>query len=132
MSAFALTEADLLRVSRDLAYSDLAAMPGIKACLGPRISADPHAAPLSWTADLLDLDSLARMQLATAAATWCNAYDAGFEDLFLAKRTAADWAVVMRRARCHIGQYRHAQAPAPPRRYFGQRSARVGQCAWPC
>jgi long-chain acyl-CoA synthetase len=99
MSAFALTEADLLRVSRDLAYSDLAAMPGIKACLGPRISADPHAAPLSWTADLLDLDSLARMQLATAAATWCNAYDAGFEDLFLAKRTAADWAVVMRRAR---------------------------------
>ena len=99
MTAFALTQADLLRVSRDLAYSDLAAMPGIKARLGPRISTDAQAAPLAWTADLLDLDSLARMQLATAAATWCNAYDAGFEDLFLAKRTAADWAVVMRRAR---------------------------------
>ncbi len=99
MAAFALTEADLLRVSRDLAYSELAAMPGTKTRLSPRISANISAAPLSWTADVLDLDSLARMQLATAAATWCNAYDAGFEDLFLAKRTAADWAVVMRRAR---------------------------------
>jgi 4-coumarate--CoA ligase len=39
------------------------------------------------------------MQLATAAATWCNAYDVGFEDLFLAKRSAADWAMVMQRAR---------------------------------
>ena len=98
MAAFTLSEADLLRVSRDLAYSDLAAMPGIKAQLGPRIGADTDT-PLSWAADVLDLDSLARMQLATAAATWCNAYDAGFEDLFLAKRTATDWAVVMRRAR---------------------------------
>ena len=99
MTGFALTEADLVRVSRDLAYSDLAAMPGVKARLGPRIGTGAHTAPLAWTADLVDLDSLARMQLATAAATWCNAYDAGFEDLFLAKRTATDWAVVMRRAR---------------------------------
>ncbi len=99
MATFALTEADLLRVSRDLAYSELAAMPGIKSQLSPRISNDVNAAPLSWVAEVLDLDSLARMQLATAAATWCNAYDAGFEDLFLAKRTATDWAVVMRRAR---------------------------------
>jgi phosphopantothenoylcysteine decarboxylase/phosphopantothenate--cysteine ligase len=35
------------------------------------------------------------MQLATAAATWGNAYDVGFEDLFLAKRSSADWADVM-------------------------------------
>lgn len=48
---------------------------------------------------MLYLDSLARMQLATAAATWCNAYDVGFEDLFLAKRSSADWADVMVRAR---------------------------------
>lgn len=97
MAALSLTEADLLRISRDLAYSELASMPGIKAQLAPRIS---HAGiPLSWAADALDVDSLARMQLATAGAVWCNAYDAGFEDLFLAKRTSADWAVVMHRAR---------------------------------
>ena len=35
----------------------------------------------------------------TEAATWCNAYDAGFEDLFLARRSSADWADVMVRAR---------------------------------
>ncbi len=98
MSAFTLTQADLLRVSRDLAYSELHAMPGTKAQLGPRVGSAATAA-LSWTADTLDLDSLARMQLATAAALWCNAYDAGFEDLFLAKRSATDWAAVMLRAR---------------------------------
>ena len=97
MAALALTEADLLRVSRDLAYSELASMPGLKAKLGPRIV--PAGQTLTWAADALDIDSLARMQLATAGAVWCNAYDAGFEDLFLAKRTAADWAVVMHRAR---------------------------------
>ncbi len=99
MQSFALSEATLLRVSRDLAYSEIASMPGLKAQLGPRISANPEAPALSWAADTLELDSLARMQLATAGAVWCNAYDAGFEDLFLAKRTAADWATAMRRAR---------------------------------
>jgi long-chain acyl-CoA synthetase len=99
MQAFALSEANLLRVSRDLAYSEIASMPGLKAQLGPRVTANPNAPTLSWAADTIDLDSLARMQLATAGAVWCNAYDAGFEDLFLAKRTAADWAATMRRAR---------------------------------
>jgi long-chain acyl-CoA synthetase len=98
VTAFVLTEAELLRVSRDIAYSELASMPGMKAQLAARVG-EPGTMPLSWAPDSLDIDSLARMQLATAAATWCNAYDAGFEDLFLAKRTAADWAVVMRRAR---------------------------------
>jgi long-chain acyl-CoA synthetase len=70
-------------------------MPGRKAQLGPRTG----VGDLSWAADAIDLDSLARMQLATAGAVWCNAYDAGFEDLFLAKRTASDWADVMCRAR---------------------------------
>jgi 4-coumarate--CoA ligase (photoactive yellow protein activation family) len=55
--------------------------------------------PLSWGSDSLALDSLARLQLATAAATWCNAYDSGFEDLFLAKRNVSDWADVMQRSR---------------------------------
>jgi long-chain acyl-CoA synthetase len=90
-----LADHDLLRVCRDLAYSEIAAMPGTQARLGARTA----STPLSWASEGLDLDSLARMQLATAAAVWCNAYDAGFEDLFLAKRNVADWAVVMRRAR---------------------------------
>ncbi len=95
MTPIALTQADFLRVCRDIAYSEIAAMPGRKAHLGPRTS----SADLNWAADAVDLDSLARMQLATAGAVWCNAYDAGFEDLFLAKRTACDWASVMCRAR---------------------------------
>jgi long-chain acyl-CoA synthetase len=96
VNALQLADHDLLRVCRDLAYSEIAAMPGAQARLGLR-TANPE--PLSWASEGLDLDSLARMQLATAAAVWCNAYDAGFEDLFLAKRNVADWAVVMRRAR---------------------------------
>lgn len=71
-------------------------MPGLAARLGARI--DPETS-IDWSPIGLALDSLARMQLATAAATWCNAYDAGFEDLFLAKRNTADWAAVMQRAR---------------------------------
>jgi long-chain acyl-CoA synthetase len=98
VTVFALSEADLLRVSRDLAYSEIAAMPGLKARLGSRIS-NTQTALLNWAPEALDLDSLARMQLATAGAVWCNAYDAGFEDLFLAKRNVADWAIAMRRAR---------------------------------
>ena len=75
-------------------------MPGL-AVAGPRAS----GAALDWGPDGLGLDSLARMQLATAAATWCNAYDAGYEDLFLAKRSVADWAQVMRRARASGAQH---------------------------
>jgi long-chain acyl-CoA synthetase len=71
-------------------------MPGWSARLGARIDSEKS---LDWSATGLAIDSLARMQLATAAATWCNAYDAGFEDLFLAKRSVADWAAVMQRAR---------------------------------
>ena len=37
------------------------------------------------------------MQLATAAATWCNAFNAGYEDLFLAKRNTVEWAAAMQR-----------------------------------
>ena len=96
--------ADLRRVCRDLAWSDIAAMPGLTNRLGPRVAAPSDSVatespPIDWSADGMALDSLARMQLATAAASWCNAYDAGFEDLFLAKRNTADWAVVMQRAR---------------------------------
>lgn len=93
----ALTRDDVARVCRDIAWSEIAAMPGHSRALGPRISPVGHT--VSWDQDSLYLDSLARMQLATAAATWCNAYDAGFEDLFLARRTSADWADVMVRAR---------------------------------
>lgn len=94
-----LSTADLLRVCRDLAWSEMATMPGLKLQLGPRLSSAQRCAPLDWSPAGLALDSLARMQLATAAAVWCNAGDAGFEDLFLAKRNVADWAEVMQRAR---------------------------------
>ena len=96
MTTLALAQSDLHRVCRDLAWSEIAAMPGLAPQLGPRVSL---ANNVDWASTGLALDSLARMQLATAAATWCNAYDAGFEDLFLAKRSAADWAAVMVRAR---------------------------------
>ena len=96
MTTLALAQSDLHRVCRDLAWSEIAAMPGLAPQLGPRVSL---ANNVDWASTGLALDSLARMQLATAAATWCNAYEAGFEDLFLAKRSVADWAAVMVRAR---------------------------------
>ena len=77
----------------------MAAMPGLKSQLGPRLPPAQTSGSLDWSSDGLALDSLARMQLATAVAVWCNAYDAGFEDLFLAKRNTPDWAEAMRRAR---------------------------------
>ena len=98
MSAFELSPGDLQRVCRDLAWSEVSAMAGFKTALPSRID----SANFHWSSDApgaLALDSLARMQLATAVATWCNAYDAGYEDLFLAKRSVADWAQVMLRAR---------------------------------
>jgi long-chain acyl-CoA synthetase len=95
MTALVLELADLSRICRDLAWSDISAMPGQASALGPRLS----PGGIDWSGDGLALDSLSRMQLATAAATWCNAYDAGFEDLFLAKRCSADWAVLMDRSR---------------------------------
>ena len=94
-----LSASGLLRVCRDLAWSEMAAMPGIRARLGPRLPLSQAGSSLNWSSDGLALDSLARMQLATAAAVWCNACDVGFEDIFLAKRNAADWAAAMRRAR---------------------------------
>ena len=94
MNTSALALSDLTRVCRDLAWSEISAMPALAARLGARCST---SAAIDWSDSSLALDSLARMQLATAAATWCNAFDSGFEDLFLAKRNAGDWAVAMRR-----------------------------------
>ena len=97
-----LSADDLLRVCRDLAWSEIAAMPGNRSRLGPRL---PHSQAGTWpdwpdwSPGGLALDSLACMQLATAAAVWCNAQDTGFEDLFLAKRNAQGWADAMQRAR---------------------------------
>jgi long-chain acyl-CoA synthetase len=107
VTAFNLTEADLQRVCRDIAWSELSTLPHVRSRIGSRLGsvdgqtpdADSCIHSLSWAADDIDADSLTRMELATAAATWCNAYDAGFEDLFLAKRHTHDWADVMRRAR---------------------------------
>jgi long-chain acyl-CoA synthetase len=85
---------DMTRVCRDLAWSEITQMPAMVAKLGARCS---QSANIDWSAKGVALDSLSRMQLATAAATWCNAFDTGYEDLFLAKRNAADWAVAMQR-----------------------------------
>lgn len=85
---------DLTRVCRDLAWSEITAMPAMAARLGARCS---PTTTIDWSGDGCALDSLARMQLATAAATWCNAFEKGFEDLFLAKRNVPDWATAMRR-----------------------------------
>ena len=93
-----LSASDLLRVCRDLAWSEIAPMAGIRCRLGPRLSNSQGHLP-DWSHSGMALDSLACMQLATAAAVWCNAYDAGFEDLFLAKRNVQDWAEAMHRAR---------------------------------
>ena len=99
VSNMELSVSDLLRVCRDLAWSDIADMPGNRSKLGPRLpSAQCDSLP-DWSSAGLALDSLACMQLATAAAVWCNAYDAGFEDQFLAKRNAPGWAQAMHRAR---------------------------------
>lgn len=116
-----LTRDDLTRVCRDIAWSEISAMPGHSRALGPRIS--PVGPTVCWDQEGLYLDSLARMQLATAAATWCNAYDAGFEDLFLAKRSSADWADVMVRAR--LAGARHftfaTSASTGPRKFIRHR-----------
>lgn len=94
-----LSAVDLLRVCRDLAWSEIAAMPGNRSRLGPRLPHSQASTWPDWSSGGLALDSLACMQLATAAAVWCNAQDTGFEDLFLAKRNAQGWADAMLRAR---------------------------------
>jgi long-chain acyl-CoA synthetase len=102
--ALVIEAGDLARICRDLAWSEIAAMSGHRDALGDRLGVWPGG-QISWGEDGLALDSLARMQLATAAATWCNAYDAGFEDLFLAKRSVTDWVSVMQRARASGAQH---------------------------
>ncbi len=94
MDTSALGARDLARVCRDLAWSEISSMPTMAPKLGNRCA--PLAA-IDWSAHGLALDSLACMQLATAAATWCNAFEKGFEDLFLAKRNIGEWATAMQR-----------------------------------
>ena len=94
-----ISASDLLRVCRDLAWSEMATMPGLRCRLGPRLPSSDNGGLPDWSSAGLALDSLACMQLATAAAVWCNAYDTGFVDLFLAKRNAQGWAEAMQRAR---------------------------------
>ncbi len=97
-SSSELGPADLQRICRDLAWSELETFASLRPAIGSRLSA-PN---LSWAADQLDLDSLHRVHLATAAATWCDAFDSGFSDLFLAKRSSREWAQVMQRSRSAV------------------------------
>ena len=102
MQTSALEAHNLARVCRDLAWSEIACMPATAQRLGARCATSPA---LDWSAKGLALDSLACMQLATAAATWCNAFDTGYEDLFLAKRSIAGWAAAMQRVTQHGGRH---------------------------
>ncbi len=94
------SSSDARRVCRDLAWSELASFASVRQHLPARLS----CAELSWgkaveAANHISADSLIQVTLATAAATWCNAHEAGFSDLFLAKKSVAEWATVMLRAR---------------------------------
>lgn len=101
------SNSELSRVCRDLAHAELSALASpssLQARLPSRLCSDA----LHWPAHpdqhevspgLITIDSLARVTLATAAATWCNAHDSGYSDLFLAKRSVADWVAIMQRAR---------------------------------
>jgi long-chain acyl-CoA synthetase len=86
---------ELGRICRDLAWSEMQTWPALRPALPPRTSFN--------TFDLrspeLALDSLQRVSLATAAATWFNAIDSGHGDLFLARPTWADWVATAERAR---------------------------------
>lgn len=98
-ATYELSPSDLLRVCRDLAWSEIAAMPGILSRLGPRLRYLQTNDMLDWSLDGLALDSLACMQLATAAAVWCNSCDTGFGDLYLEKCNVQGWAETMHVAR---------------------------------
>lgn len=60
--------------------------------MAAKLGARSSSTPIDWAATGLALDSLACMQLATSGATWCNAFETGYEDLFLAKRNVIAWA----------------------------------------
>ena len=94
MNTSELSLSAITRICRDLAWSEITSLPAKAASLGARCSPSSN---IDWSARGLAFDSLACMQLATAAATWCNAFDVGYEDLFLAKRNTADWATAMQR-----------------------------------
>ena len=96
---FELSETDLLKVCRDLARSEMATMPGIWPRLWRRLLSSQANGLPDWSPNWMALYSLACMKLATTASAWCNANDAGFEDIFPAKRNCPDWAAAMLRAR---------------------------------
>ena len=92
----------LTRICRDLAWSELRSMPSVAGRLGTRTSA---FATIDWSSTGLALDSLACMQMATAGGTWCNAFETGYEDLFLAKRNVPAWAAGMHRVALSSGTH---------------------------
>ncbi|MFM2399533.1 MAG: hypothetical protein RL341_1690, partial [Pseudomonadota bacterium] len=89
------SSSDLSRIVRDLVFGELYALPGLRHALPARL----NCGDLNLRSDALNLDSLQRVQVATAAATWFNVFDAGYEDLFLARAQTADWPDVVIRAR---------------------------------
>jgi long-chain acyl-CoA synthetase len=76
-------------------FSELQRLPGVRQKLPPRLAADA----LDLKDPAFALDSLNRMELATAGANWFNAFEAGYSDLFLARTTPQEWAEVARQAR---------------------------------
>jgi long-chain acyl-CoA synthetase len=90
-----LSTSEALRVVRDLAHSELQAIAGLRNLLPARL----EGGALDLRDPVLALDSLSRVQLATAASTWFNAFESGYSDLFLARSRITEWAAVAVEAR---------------------------------
>jgi long-chain acyl-CoA synthetase len=90
-----LSASDAARIARDLMYSELQRMPGVRQHLPARLA----AMQLDAKDPAFALDSLNRMELATAGANWFNTFESGYSDLFLARTTPQQWATTALEAR---------------------------------
>jgi long-chain acyl-CoA synthetase len=90
-----LSASDAQRIARDLMWSTLQSLPGVRQRLPARL----QAATLELKDPALALDSLHRVELATAGAHWFNTFEVGYSDLFLARSTPHDWASAALQAR---------------------------------
>jgi long-chain acyl-CoA synthetase len=90
-----LSTSEALRVVRDLAHGELQSIAGLRNLLPARL----EAGALDLRDPAFALDSLSRVQLATAASTWFNAFESGYSDLFLARSRLIEWADVAIQAR---------------------------------
>jgi long-chain acyl-CoA synthetase len=103
------SNSEALRVCRDIAWSELSANAGMRARL-QAAKLQRLDSLLDWSEQSLAADSLTRTSLATAVATWCDAFDSGYSDLFLARKNTQEWAHAMLRARAASHAVAQAQS----------------------